>query len=90
MFPSSSRIQAFDQDLAINATVEYAIVGGNEGAYFDIETGNGSLYLVREVDRESLASNVFNLQLRARQTNDLTKMGMALAEIEILDLNDCL
>ncbi len=65
-------------------------MGGNEGGYFDIEKNNGSLYLIRELDRESLSSNVFNLQLKASQVDDGSKMGVAVASVEVIDLNDCL
>lgn len=88
MVSFSSPIQAYDQDLAINSTVQYDIIAGNDEDYFDIDQNNGTLYLVREVDRESLANNGFDLQVRARQTDDPTKMGLCQVEVEILDLND--
>jgi hypothetical protein len=88
--PFPTPIQAYDQDLALNTSVEYDIVSGNELGYFKIDPKNGTLYLVREIDREALPGNTFNLQVRAMQTDDGTRMGLAAVEIEVLDLNDCL
>lgn len=68
--------------------MQYDIIAGNDEEYFDIDPNNGTLFLIREVDRESLTSNGFDLQVRARQTDDPTKMGLCQVEVEILDLND--
>ncbi|CAG7723425.1 unnamed protein product [Allacma fusca] len=86
IFPSP--IMAYDQDLGINASIQYDIVSGNELEYFEINPHNGSLFLIREVDRAALASNLFNLQIRSKQLDDTSKFGLSKVEIEIIDLNN--
>ena len=73
----STPILAQDQDLSINASVQYDIASGNELKYFEIDPENGKLYLVHQVDREALSSDTFELQIRARQVDNPTKFGLA-------------
>lgn len=82
------RIRAYDQDLSINASVEYDIVSGNELGFFELDSRNGTLFLLREVDREALPAPVFELQIRARQTDNPTKFGLSKVHVDVLDIND--
>lgn len=42
-------------------------LAGNEGGYFEMHEQTGELYLVREIDLESLSTDVINLQIQVRQ-----------------------
>ncbi|KAK5650009.1 hypothetical protein RI129_001038 [Pyrocoelia pectoralis] len=84
-------IFAYDQDLAIDATIRYDILAGNDRHLFYLDHINGSLFLEREIDLEaegSLPGNTFVLQIQASQVDDPLKFGVARVELEILDLND--
>jgi hypothetical protein len=63
--------------VSLNASVHYEILGGNEGGYFELEPETGRLFLIRQVDRESLPSPTFALQLKAKQKDDPAKFGLA-------------
>jgi len=86
--PFPEPIYAYDQDRGINATIEYEIISGNDAKYFEIDSKRGKLYLVKEIDRETLNFDAFHLQIQATQTDDGTKFGLAGVKIEIIDLND--
>ncbi|XP_022235281.1 cadherin-89D-like, partial [Limulus polyphemus] len=55
-------IHAYDQDIGINTPVRYKIILGNDHGFFELEEQIGDLYLVKEVDLESLPNPVLNLQ----------------------------
>jgi hypothetical protein len=40
------------------------MIAGNEGGYFEMHEQTGELYLVREIDLESLSTDVINLQIQ--------------------------
>ncbi|CAH1400249.1 unnamed protein product, partial [Nezara viridula] len=62
LLPTEPPILAYDQDLAINSTLRYDILSGNEKEMFFLDPQNGSLFLEKEVDLESLPDSVFVLQ----------------------------
>ncbi|KAF6213522.1 hypothetical protein GE061_011242 [Apolygus lucorum] len=82
------KIEAFDQDTAINATVRYDIVTGNEHHVFSMDPQNATIFLDREIDLDTLRGNIFTLQIQATQLDNPLKTGVARVEVEILDLND--
>ncbi|XP_073992691.1 cadherin 89D isoform X2 [Rhodnius prolixus] len=84
----SPKIKAYDQDLAINTSVRYDIITGNERHLFYLDPKNGTLFLEREVDLDSLPGNLFTLQIQATQLDNPLKTGISRVEVEILDLND--
>ncbi|KAM7304977.1 protocadherin Fat 4 [Ixodes scapularis] len=57
-------VHAFDQDLGINAPLRYSIIHGNELGIFELQEQTAELFMVREVDLESLPSPVFTLQVQ--------------------------
>ena len=84
-------IEAFDQDVAIDAAVRYDIIAGNERRLFRLEPRNGSLFLERELDLDAertLPGNTFSLTVQAAQVDNPLKAGVARVEVELLDLND--
>ncbi|KAG1665576.1 Protocadherin Fat 4 [Nymphon striatum] len=81
-------IRAIDQDIGINATVRYTIVGGNQQKFFAMDANDGSLYVTKEIDREKLATPNFNLQIQATQVDNSRRYGSARIDISILDVND--
>lgn len=68
--------------------MEYDIISGNEKKYFELDSKNGTLFLTKEIDREQITSNSFEMQIRAKQTDDFSKFGLAKVIIDVLDLND--
>ncbi|CAB3364238.1 Hypothetical predicted protein [Cloeon dipterum] len=84
----SPPIYAEDQDEAINATVRYTIVAGNTQDIFWIDPINGSLFVIRAIDREALTSERFSLALRASQKDNPARQGTARLEVTIIDVND--
>ena len=59
-------IHAFDLDTGINARLRYSIILGNEGGFFEMHDQTGDLFLVREIDLESLPTTVLSLQIQVR------------------------
>ena len=57
-------INAFDLDTGINARLRYSIVSGNEAGFFEMHDQTGELFLVREIDLETLPAAVLSLQLQ--------------------------
>ncbi|XP_014239374.1 cadherin-89D [Cimex lectularius] len=82
------RIKAYDQDLAINATVRYDIITGNDKHLFYLDPQNGTLFLEKEIDLDTLPGMLFTLQIQATQLDNPLKTGVARVEVEVLDLND--
>uniref|UniRef100_A0A1B6ECX7 Cadherin domain-containing protein n=4 Tax=Clastoptera arizonana TaxID=38151 RepID=A0A1B6ECX7_9HEMI len=81
-------IQALDQDKMINASLQYDLISGNERHLFSINQQNGSLFLERELDLDTLPGNTFTLQIQASQIDNPLKTGIARIEVELLDIND--
>ncbi|XP_046673716.1 cadherin-89D isoform X2 [Homalodisca vitripennis] len=81
-------IHAYDQDRLINSTVRYDLIAGNERHLFSIDQNNGTLFLERELDLDSLPGNTFTLQVQAAQVDNPLKTSVARIEIELLDIND--
>ena len=57
-------INAFDLDTGINARLRYSIISGNEAGFFEMHEQTGELFLVREIDLETLPSAVLSLQIQ--------------------------
>lgn len=49
----------------INASLQYDLISGNERHLFTINQQNGSLFLERELDLDTLPGNTFTLQVQA-------------------------
>ncbi|XP_075211152.1 cadherin 89D [Lycorma delicatula] len=81
-------IAAYDQDQAINASVRYDLIAGNERHLFSLDPKNGTIFLERELDLDNLPGNTFTLQIQASQVDNALKAGVAQVEIELLDIND--
>jgi hypothetical protein len=84
-------IFAYDQDLAIDASIQYDIISGNDRHLFAVDGHNGSLFLEQELDLDkerTLPGNTFVLQLQASQADNPLKTGLTRVEVELLDLND--
>jgi hypothetical protein len=84
-------IFAYDQDLAIDASIQYDIISGNDRHLFAVDGHNGSLFLEQELDLDkerTLPGNTFVLQVQASQADNPLKTGFTRVEVELLDLND--
>ncbi|GIY34022.1 protocadherin Fat 4 [Caerostris extrusa] len=57
-------IHAYDQDVGVNAPLRYSIIQGNEKGLFEMHDQMADLYLVKEVDRESLKSPILTLHIQ--------------------------
>ncbi|CAH0381923.1 unnamed protein product [Bemisia tabaci] len=82
------RIHAEDQDRAINASIRYDLIAGNDRHLFSLDLKNGSLFLEKELDVDSLPGSTFTLQIQASQMDNPLKAGIARVEVELLDIND--
>jgi len=81
-------INAFDLDTGINARLRYSIILGNDAGFFEMHDQTGELFLVKEIDLESLSSNVLTLQIQATQLDNALRVANARVEIEVLGIND--
>ncbi|XP_064457801.1 protocadherin Fat 3-like [Ornithodoros turicata] len=81
-------VHAFDQDLGINAPLRYSIIHGNELGIFELQEQTAELFMVREVDLESLPSPVFTLQVQATQMDNSLRYAIAKVEVTVKDIND--
>ncbi|XP_054267149.1 cadherin-89D-like [Macrosteles quadrilineatus] len=81
-------IHAYDQDRSLNATIRYDIIAGNERHLFSLDPHNGTLFLERELDLDTLPGNTFTLQIQASQDNNPLKTSVARVEVELQDIND--
>nr|XP_027203228.1 protocadherin Fat 4-like [Dermatophagoides pteronyssinus] len=81
-------IHAFDLDSGINARLRYSIVLGNEGGFFEMHDQTGELFLVREIDLESLSSSMLTLQIQASQVDNPLRQATSRVDVFIIDVND--
>merc|ERR1712110_598983 len=81
-------IHAFDQDLGINASLQYSILRGNEQRYFSIDPATGKLFAIKEINREILDSDEFLIELEATQRDNPLKSATTRVKIQIQDVND--
>ena len=63
-------------------------VTGNEQGFFSIDPATGKLFAIKEIDRETLDSDEFILELEALQRDNTLKGGTARVKINIEDIND--
>ena len=61
---------------------------GNEQGFFSIDPATGKLFAIKEIDRETLDSDEFILELEALQRDNTLKGGTARVKINIEDIND--
>ncbi|XP_054156169.1 protocadherin Fat 4-like isoform X2 [Oppia nitens] len=81
-------IHAFDLDTGINARLRYTIILGNEGGFFEMHDQTGELFLVREIDLESLPNAVLSLQIQAAQVDNPLRQALARVDVSVMDVND--
>ncbi|XP_037269642.2 protocadherin Fat 3 isoform X1 [Rhipicephalus microplus] len=81
-------VNAFDQDLGINAPLRYSIVHGNELGIFELQEQTAELFMVREVDLEALPTPVFTLQVQATQMDNSLRYALTKIEVSVIDVND--
>nr|CDS32740.2 protocadherin 11 [Hymenolepis microstoma] len=86
------KIQATDRDTGPNARIQY-YVSQNAKGIVEIDTNNGSLYLVSPFDREKTRQFVFTViatdQADGNHTTYSKLSGSAEVRIIITDMNDC-
>ncbi|XP_071485882.1 protocadherin Fat 4-like [Diadema antillarum] len=71
--------------LDLNVNIAYVITGGDPDSFFRINPNSGMLTTRQSIDRESQASDLFQLTVRAIAGS---QNGETTVEIEILDIND--
>ncbi|RWS16902.1 protocadherin Fat 4-like protein, partial [Dinothrombium tinctorium] len=81
-------IHAFDLDTGINARLRYNIILGNEGGFFEMHDQTGELFLVREIDLESLQSSILTLQIQATQVDNPLRQANSKVDVFVIDIND--
>ncbi|CAL1272163.1 unnamed protein product [Larinioides sclopetarius] len=81
-------IHAYDQDVGVNAPLRYSIIQGNEKGLFEMHDQMADLYLVKEIDRESLKSPILTLHIQATQTDNNLRTATAKVDVQVLDVND--
>ncbi|XP_023209390.1 protocadherin Fat 4-like, partial [Centruroides sculpturatus] len=81
-------IHAYDQDLGINAALRYDIIHGNDRKFFEMHEQTGELYLVKEVDLETLSNKILGLRIQATQIDNVLRQAVAKVDVEVLDVND--
>ncbi|RWS30694.1 protocadherin Fat 4-like protein, partial [Leptotrombidium deliense] len=81
-------IHAFDLDTGINARLRYNIILGNEGGFFEMHDQTGELFLIREIDLESLPNSVLTLQIQATQVDNPLRQAVARVDVFVVDIND--
>ena len=84
----SPAVLAKDQDIQLKATLTYSITGGNDMQYFRVDPRTAEVFLTKALDRETLDTGRFLLELTARQSNSDLKTGTTSLEIEVIDIND--
>ncbi|XP_053211715.1 protocadherin Fat 4-like isoform X1 [Panonychus citri] len=81
-------VHAFDLDQGINARLRYNIILGNEGGFFEMHDQTGELFLVREIDLESLPNSVLSLQIQATQVDNPLRQALSRVDVFVKDIND--
>ena len=71
-----------------HSNIFYLFVTGNEQGFFSIDPATGKLFAIKEIDRETLDSDEFILELEALQRDNTLKGGTARVKINIEDIND--
>ena len=80
-------------DVEPNGVIIYTILSGNEDGFFSMDATNGSLYLVRQLDRESMANDRFSLVIQASWIavsgfSSAVRFSLTRLIIDIIDVND--
>ncbi|KAI2804340.1 hypothetical protein BLOT_003322, partial [Blomia tropicalis] len=60
----------------------------NEGGFFEMHEQTGELFLVREIDLESLPSSALTLQVQASQVDNPLRQANARVDVFVTDVND--
>lgn len=81
-------IHAYDQDIGINAALRYDIIHGNDRNFFEMHEQTGELYLVKEIDLETLSNKILGLRIQATQMDNVLRQTVAKVDVEVLDVND--
>ncbi len=79
-------VEAMDADFAENGTVFYSISYGNDSSFFSINFTSGSIFLERELDRES--QDLLEIVVMATDLGTTSLSGSALVMVRVLDNND--
>ncbi|CAL4243121.1 unnamed protein product, partial [Meganyctiphanes norvegica] len=85
---SPSHILARDGDRGIDARLHYSLVDSPAASYFMIEPSSGGLYLTKHLDREKLTDTTLTLHIRAEQIDNPQRVGSAVLEVRVEDVND--
>ena len=85
-------ILAVERNSMKDSVVYYNILSGNEENYFTMQPHTAALYLVRQLDRESILSHHFTLIIQASSTSSASSIppnGLSLAQliVDIVDIN---
>ena len=63
-------------------------ISGNEQKYFSIDPATGKLFAIKEINRETLDSDEFLIELEATQRDNPLKSATTRVKIQIQDVND--
>ncbi len=81
------RVNATDADVGIHGDIRYSIIAGSTFDSFQIGSTNGSIWVNRNIDRETITS--FNLTVRARDRGTPQQLSATtVVTITVTDVND--
>ena len=80
------RLSANDDDAGVNAKISYAIVSGNVGNKFKIDSVTGDLILDGSLDYEVLSD--YDLTILATDAGFPVQTGVTTVDVEVIDVND--
>ena len=78
--------RAIDDDIGINAELQYDIVEGNLRSHFSIDPQTGGLFAAATLNKTD--QKFYNLTIIARNTANQQFFTFGLIEIEVIDAND--
>lgn len=83
-------VSAFDRDSGVNGEFYFSIDGGNPDQLFDINNITGSIYLVKELDREPNGQvvDIYMLIVTVTDLGDPVLSSSTLVNVSVLDIND--
>lgn len=84
--PLIIQIKATDEDENLNSVLRYSIISGNQLNHFSINTLNGEIYVIKQLDYEQ--NKFYRLMIRAQDTGSPPKANVTNLLVNIIDVND--
>ena len=81
-----TELTAFDKDIGNNGSISYRISSGDPHGIFQIDSKNGKVYLVGQLDYET--KQVYHLNITASDNGFPTLASSVLVTVNVIDEND--